>query len=80
MSAEMFFFLILIAVALFAALTYAVSHNGRNQNPMNRESTKLQATQIMTFGNRVKTAIDRLRISGCAENQLDFGNTIWDTC
>ncbi len=70
-------FLILIAVALFAALTYAVSHNGRNQNPMNRESTKLQATQIMTFGNRVKTAIDRLRISGCAENQLDFGNTIW---
>lgn len=70
-------FLILIAVALFAALSYTVSHSGRNQNPMNRESAKLNATQVLTFANRVKTAVDRLRISGCQENQLDFGNTIW---
>jgi hypothetical protein len=70
-------FIILIAVALFAALTYSVSHSGRNQNPMNRESTKLAAGEILSFANSVKTAVDRLRMNGCQENQLDFGNTVW---
>lgn len=43
-------FLILIAVALFAALSYVVAHSGRSSaGSTSRELAKLQAAQILGY-------------------------------
>ena len=66
-------FLILIAVALFAALSYAVTQSGRGGGNINRETTEIAAAQIIQFSANVKQAITRLQlISNCSDTDLNF--------
>ena len=66
-------FLILIAVALFAALSYAVTNSGRGGSGIDREQVQLGLSRIQQHGASVAAAIQRMRlIGGVPVSQLDF--------
>lgn len=67
-------FLILIAVALFAALSYAVTSSSRSSGgDASKEQTELAAADIVEYGSSLENIILRLRLSGgCSENQISF--------
>ena len=67
-------FLILIAVALFAALSYAVTNSGRGGGGIDREQASLIASQIIQEVGRVQTARMRLNISG-GYDQIHFDDS-----
>ncbi len=67
-------FLILIAVALFAALSYAVTGSTRTVGPsISNEKARAYAAQILQFGATVKGAVTRVKISSaCTDEMIDF--------
>lgn len=71
-------FIILIAVALFAALAYAVTQSTRSGGgDASKETTILLASQIVQYGIPLQTSIERMRISnGCTDTQISFENPI----
>lgn len=73
-------FLILIAVALFAALSYAVTNSTRSGGGnAGREKAGLAAAQIVQYGSAIETAIMRMRLSnGCSENDISFETPLTD--
>jgi hypothetical protein len=71
-------FLILIAVALFAALSYAVTQSGRGGGSSNKEMAQLDAARIVQYGGELQQAISRLMlINGCTDRTLNFINSSW---
>ena len=65
-------FLILIAVALFAALSYAITQSGRGGGNISREKAAIAASQITQFAAGVHTAVQRMIISGTATHSLCY--------
>jgi hypothetical protein len=66
-------FLILIAVALFAALSYAVTQSSRTGGgASDGESNLINSAQVTQYPASVRTAIVRMIIRGIAESQLQF--------
>jgi len=67
-------FLILIAVALFAALSYAVTRSSRGgSGNVSEDKLNLAASNILNYGASIKTAIMRIKITGgCADEQISF--------
>ena len=57
-------FLILIAVALFAALSYAVTQSGRGGGNTSKEKTKILVSQFIQEANFITTTIKRKYILG----------------
>ncbi|PZP56715.1 MAG: hypothetical protein DI586_02795 [Micavibrio aeruginosavorus] len=71
-------FLILIAVALFAALSYAVTSSTRNPTSNNSETEKMGAARILNFYTSLKSGIDRMTLSGnISVIDLAFNNDIF---
>ncbi len=72
-------FLILIAVALFAALAYAVtstSNSGVKNSQKEKDQTYI--AQLLQYATSLQTGVQRLKlINGCDDTQLGFGNTVW---
>lgn len=68
------FFLILIAVVMFAALSYAVTSSTRmNGKGAAEEKAKLIAANVMGHISAIRTAVSRLKYIGkCAETELSF--------
>lgn len=66
-------FYILIAVVLFAALSYAVANIMRSgvADPR-REVRTLTATDVIQYGDGLKRAIQGMRIRGVADNHISF--------
>lgn len=52
-------FLILIAVALFAALSYAVTNSGRGGSGVDRETVALNAASLVQMTNLLRATADR---------------------
>lgn len=72
-------FMILIAVVLFAALSYTVANMMRGGNPQatGEEKAGLYADEIMDYGRALRQAVQTLRISnGCAALDISFEDTL----
>ena len=66
-------FLILIAVALFAALSFAVVQTRGNGNNPNSEQIKIGASQLVQYSGDIEAAVLRLRVStGMAPTLMSF--------
>lgn len=66
-------FLILIAVALFAMLTFAVTDAENESGNIDDEMGSVYATQVIQYANDMKTAVSRLRMTnGCRNDQISF--------
>lgn len=72
------FFYILLAVALFAALSYAVSRNNRGSvSILTDQQAKLAAQEIIEYGNNVAQAVQKLRLRGVADTEISFENDVY---
>lgn len=65
-------FLILIAVALFAALSYAVTQSGRGGGTVDRETAMIAASQITQYPAMLRTAVTRMVLTGTAPTTVDY--------
>ena len=67
-------FLILIAVALFAALSYAVTQSGRSGGgDASAEKNAIIASELLQYSTALRTAITRMQISNrCEDTDLSF--------
>lgn len=72
-------FLILIAVALFAALSYAVTSSNRTGGGnVSKETARANAAAIIQYGAALKIAVTRMQISnGCTDGTLNFANAYY---
>ena len=69
-------FYILIAVALLAALMFAVSQSGRgNIQHVTEEKARLLAGGVIDYANVVSNAFGQLRLRGCALDKMNFANS-----
>lgn len=73
-------FLILIAVALFAALSYAVTNSTRSGGGnASSEKDSLSAAAITQYGSAVSVAIQRMMLSNnCSETDISFETDLSD--
>lgn len=68
-------FLILIAVALFAALSYAVTQSTRSGGgDASSETNLINSAQLTQYPASVRTAIVRMIINGTGVEQLEFNS------
>jgi hypothetical protein len=65
-------FLILIAVALFAAVSYAVTQSGKGGGDTARERLELSTAQVMDHLSLVQAAVNRMLLSGITIDQITF--------
>lgn len=71
------FFYILLAIILFAALSYAISSNrSGSTNILTDEQAKLSAQEIIEYGNTVASAVQKLKLRGCSDTQISFENAV----
>jgi len=67
------FIIILIAIAMFAALSYVVAMGGRtSQSSLTTEQAKLAAREIVAYADTVAKTVQKLRLAGCTETQIGF--------
>lgn len=68
---------ILIAVALLGALSFAVAQSGRgNVQQLSAERARLYAAGIVEYADNLSKTVSQLQLRGCAEDELNFANTI----
>lgn len=65
-------FLILIAVALFAALSYAVTQSSRSGGDAGRETNLINSAVLTQFPAAVRTSVLRLVIDGVSPERQQF--------
>lgn len=66
-------FLILIAVALFAALSYAVTSSGRGDGTASDEKLLIAASQVLQHAAMVEQAVNRVKIiNNCTDEMISF--------
>jgi len=68
---------ILIMVALFAAVSFAMFQGSRTTaSTIGGEKSKILASEILSYGQQMKDAISVLKAEGCRDEQLSFDQTI----
>jgi hypothetical protein len=67
-------FLILIAVALFAALSYAVTQSSRSSGDASKETTGVSVASLTQYPNSLRTAVLRMVISGTDPLNIQFNS------
>ena len=69
-------FLILIAVALFAALSYAVTSSSKSGGGgVSKDKAKIVSAEIIQYATSIQQAITRMMLmNGCSDTQISFEN------
>ncbi len=68
---------VLIAVGLMAALSYAFMGSSRNSTSMiSNTQAEAYASEIIAYGNEVKSAVKRLQLRGCSDTEISFENNV----
>jgi hypothetical protein len=67
-------FIILIAIVLFAALTYALSRTDSAAKGLSEERVRLAASEIIETGNRLAETASRMRLKGTLPDVISFEN------
>ncbi len=71
-------FLILIAVALFAALSYAITSSSRGSGSIDRDQAEIAAAELIQYTTSIEQAVNRLRvINGCEDRFISIQRD-WD--
>lgn len=65
-------FLILVAVALFAAISYAITSSGRAGGNVANEQALISAGQLTQYPASVRAAVTRMLLTGTVETSVDF--------
>lgn len=61
-------------MALFAALSYAVTNSGRGGSGIDKEQAKIDVSQMLQYGAMLRTATQRLVIFGLAPESVRINN------
>lgn len=68
-------FYILIAIALLATLSYAVTQSTRGGSQgVTTERNTLLAGEIISYGDALANTVGQLRLRGCTKEQISFDN------
>lgn len=70
------FLMILTAIVLFAALSYAISRQSGGTKGLSEERQKLGASEIIDAGTRFADTVSRLRLKGISSTGISFENTV----
>jgi len=71
-------FLILIGVALFAALSYAVTQSSRQGGTISKEDLAMKASVMLQYTAFVQSRVQKMMlVNGTTENTLSFGDPGW---
>lgn len=70
--------MILVAVGLFAALSFALSQQGGAGKSLSTEKVNLLSTDVMDMGNKMADTIAQLRLHGVKTEQISFENGLVD--
>ncbi len=67
-------FIILIAIALFGALSYTIANMMRSGSPqaVSKEQSKIYAAEIIDYGNVIRQATQNMLINGCDKEEISF--------
>lgn len=69
-------FYILVAVALLAALSFAVAQSGRgNVQQLSEERARLFASEIIEYADNIAKAVAQTRLRGYADTEISFENS-----
>lgn len=68
--------IILVAVALFAALSYAISQQRESGKSLTNERTRLLASDVIDMGNKLADSVARLRLRQIPNTRISFENAI----
>ena len=68
--------IILIAVALFAALSFVLSQGSRTgESDLSEQQASLLATEILDYSNAIRNAVRQIKIQGCQDEEISFENS-----
>jgi hypothetical protein len=67
------FFIILVAIMMFAMLSYAVSQGSRSSaSGLTAEQANVAAQEITSYGSGLSKAVQTLRLRGCTVEEISF--------
>lgn len=70
--------LIFIAIALFAAISYAVFSGGRQSaSSLSKDQARIAAREMVDYTNTLVKTVQTLRLRGCTDADFYFHNTQW---
>ncbi len=71
-------FLILLAIILFVALSYAIMGQRDGSKNAAGENLSLQVAQMTQYANLMENTVQRMMlVNDCKDTQIGFDNTVW---
>ena len=73
-------FWILAAIAMLAALSFALMDGSRTgASNLTEQQTRIAAQEILDYADTVAKSVQKLRLRGCSDNEISFENSTYPT-